>query len=164
MIDRSRLSPADRLNYDVVKYTRESAAAVQAFDFGGGGYGPSPYVVSQQTGAYQSVPDFLDTKHPVETSADADAYLSRLTAFAGQLDDQTARMQHDAGVGVSPPDFLLDTTMRQMTALLVPAEQALVVQSLARRAAAKGLGDRYGARRGGDLCGEGAARAHASGR
>ena len=25
-----------------------------AFDFGGSGYGPSPYVVSQQTGAYQS--------------------------------------------------------------------------------------------------------------
>ena len=68
MIDRARLSPADRLDYDVVKYTRESSAAVQAFDFGGGGYGPSPYVVSQQTGAYQSVPDFLDTKHPVETT------------------------------------------------------------------------------------------------
>ncbi len=143
MIDRSRLSPSDRLDYDVVKYTRESAAAVQKFDFGGGGYGPSPYVVSQQTGAYQSVPDFLDTKHPVNDAADADAYLSRLTAFGKQLDDQTARLRHDAGLGVVPPDFLLDTTLTQMRALLVPAEQALVVQSIARRAAAKGLSDKY---------------------
>ncbi len=143
MIDRSRLSPSDRLDYDVVKYTRESSAAVQAFDFGGGGYGPSPYVVSQQTGAYQSVPDFLDTKHPVETSADADAYLARLTAFGKQLDDQTTRLRHDAGIGVVPPDFLLDTTLVQMRALLVPAGEAQVVQSLARRAAAKGLGDKY---------------------
>ncbi len=144
LFDRNKLNATDRLDYDVVKYTRESTAAVQSFDFGGGGYGPSPYVVSQQTGVYQAVPDFLDTKHPVETSADADAYLSRLTAFAQQLDDQTARMKHDAGVGVSPPDFLLDTSLTQMTALLVPAERALVVSSLAKRAAAKGLGDRYG--------------------
>ncbi len=144
MIDRSRLSATDKLDYDVVKYTRDSAAAVQAFDFGGGGYGPSPYVVSQQTGAYQSVPDFLDTKHPVNNAADADAYLSRLTAFAGQLDAQTDRMKHDATIGVSPPDFLLETTLTQMTALLVPADAALVVTSLDRRAKAKGLGDRYG--------------------
>jgi uncharacterized protein (DUF885 family) len=144
MIDRSRLNPDDRLDYDVVKYTRDSGAAVQAFDFGGGGYGPSPYVVSQQTGAYQSVPDFLDTKHRIDTAADADGYLSRLSAFATQVDDQTARMRHDAGVGVSPPDFLLDTTMTQMTALLVPADRALVVTSIAKRAGAKGLGDRYG--------------------
>ncbi|MBV8970812.1 MAG: DUF885 family protein, partial [Sphingomonadaceae bacterium] len=145
MIDRSRLSPSDQLDYDVVKYTRESAAAVQAFDFGGGGYGPSPYIISQQTGSYQSVPDFLDTKHPVNDAADADAYLSRLTAFGRQLDDQTARLGHDAGIGVVPPDFLLDTTLTQMRALLVPADQALVVQSLARRAKAKGLPDHYAA-------------------
>jgi uncharacterized protein (DUF885 family) len=145
LIDRSRLSPADRLDYDVVKYTRESSAAVEAFDFGGGGYGPSPYVVSQQTGAYQSVPDFLDTKHPINDAADADAYLSRLTAFGKQLDDQTGRMRHDAGIGVSPPDFILGTTRTQMAAMLVPADRALVVTSLARRAAAKGLGDRYAA-------------------
>ena len=144
MIDRNRLSATDKLDYDVVKYTRESSAAVQAFDFGGGGYGPSPYVVSQQTGAYQSVPDFLDTKHPVGNAADADAYLARLEAFAGQLDAQTARLKHDAGIGVSPPDFLLDTTLTQMTALLVPSEDALVVTSLDRRAMAKGLGDHYG--------------------
>jgi len=145
MIDRSRLNPDDRLNYDVVKYTRDSGAAVQAFDFGGGGYGPSPYVVSQQTGAYQSVPDFLDTKHRIDTAGDADAYLSRLSAFAAQLDDQTARMKHDAGVGVSPPDFLLDTTLTQMEKLRVPASEALVVTSIAKRAAAKGLGGKYAA-------------------
>ena len=144
-IDRTALSPADRLDLDVVTYTAQSGAAVQAFHFGGGGYGPSPYVVSQQTGAYQSVPDFLDTKHPVATAADAEAYLARLAAFGGQLDDQTARLRHDAAAGVSPPDFLLDTTTTQLTALLVPADRAQLVQSLARRAAAAGLGARYGA-------------------
>ena len=142
-IDPATLSPADRLNYEVVLYTRQSSAAVQAFDFGGSSYGPSPYIVSQQSGAYQSVPDFLDTKHRIETKEDADAYLSRLSAFGTTLDAETARMRHDAGLGIVPPDFILDLTLAQMHKLDVPADQALVVTSIARRAAAKGLGDAY---------------------
>jgi uncharacterized protein (DUF885 family) len=109
-VDRKALSATDQINYDTVLYTRRSAAAVQAFDFGGSSYGPSPYVVSQLTGAYQSVPDFLDTKHRIDNTADADAYLSRLGAFADQLTANTERLRHDAGLGVVPPDFLLDTT------------------------------------------------------
>jgi uncharacterized protein (DUF885 family) len=140
----AQLSPADRLNLDTVIYTRESALAAQAFDFGGNGFGPSPYVVSQLTGAYQTVPDFLDTKHTIQTASDADAYLSRLSAFADQLNAQTDRMRHDSGLGVVPPDFLLDVTLTQMEKTRVPADQALVVTSLARRAAAKGLDDGYG--------------------
>ncbi len=118
---------------------------MQRFDFGGSGYGPSPYVVSQQTGAYQSVPDFLDTKHKVETAGDADAYLLRLRSFARQLDDQTERMRHDAGAGVVPPDFILDLTLDQMGKARVPSADALVVKSLARRAAARGLDGHHAA-------------------
>lgn len=143
-VDRSKLSPGDRINYDTVVYTRQSQARVQAFDFGGNSYGPSPYVVSQLTGAYQSVPDFLDTKHRIETAADADAYLSRLTAYAGQIEANTDRLRHDAGVGVVPPDFLLDVALIQMEKTREPADKSLVVTSIARRAADKGLGDRYG--------------------
>ena len=143
-IDRAGLSPAERIDLDCVVYTRRSAAAVQAFDFGGTSYGPSPYVVSQLSGAYQSVPDFLDTKHRIETKGDADAYLQRLQAFAGQIDANTARMRHDAGVGVVAPDFILDLALDQMTKTRQPASEALVVQSLVRRAAAKGLGESYG--------------------
>ena len=142
--DASHLSEADRVNYDTVMYTLTSQAAVQGFDFGGAGYGPSPYIVSQQTGAYQSTPEFLDTKHKIESKADADAYLSRLAAFATQLDNDTDRMRHDAGVGVLPPDFILDRALEQMTKQRVPAGDAKVVASIARRAAAKGLGDSYG--------------------
>jgi uncharacterized protein (DUF885 family) len=144
-IDRASLSDGDRIDYDTVLYTQKSAAAVQAFDFGGSSFGPSPYAVSQLTGAYQSVPDFLDTKHRIETSADADAYLSRLDAFAAQLDANTERMRHDARLGVIPPDFLLDTTLTQLGETRTPTADALVVTSLAKRAAAKGLGDSYAA-------------------
>jgi len=144
-VNRAALSPEERIDLDCVLYTRRSAAAVQRFPFGGSGYGPSPYVVSQQSGAYQSVPDFLDTKHKLETTGDADAYLLRLGAFADQMKAQTERMRHDAALGVVPPDFILDLALEQMTKLRVPAGEALVVQSIGRRAAAKGLPARYAA-------------------
>ena len=145
-IDRAALSADGKVNYDTVLYTRRSSAAVQAFDFGGQSYGPSPYVVSQLTGAYQSVPDFLDTKHRIDTAADAEAYLSRLDAFARVLDENTDRMRHDAGMGVVPADFLLDLALTQMTQSRAPAEQNLLVTSIARRTAAKSLPGDYGAR------------------
>ena len=143
-IDRARLSGADRLNYDVILYTRQSQASLQRFDFGGAAFSPSAYVVSQLTGVYQSVPDFLDTKHTIATAEDAEAYLSRLAAFGDQLDADTERMRHDVGLGIVPPDFILDLTLDQMTKTAAPAGEALVVTSLARRAAEKGLPDRYG--------------------
>jgi uncharacterized protein (DUF885 family) len=144
-VDRTALSPADRVTYDTVLYTRQSAAAVQAFDFGAAVYNPSPYVVSQQSGAYQSTPALLDTKHPVETDADAEAYLARLAGFAQQLDANSARLRHDAARGVVAPDYLLGKALIQLDELRVTPAEARVVQSLARRAAAHGLSDRYGA-------------------
>ncbi|MDB5700883.1 MAG: Tat pathway signal protein [Sphingomonadales bacterium] len=143
-VDRAALSTEQKVDFDCVLFTRRSAVAVQAFDFGGSSYGPSPYVVSQQSGAYQSVPDFLDTKHKIESKGDADAYLQRVQAFGRQIDEQTERLRHDAAAGVVPPDFILDLTIEQMGKTAVSAADALVVQSIARRAAAKGLGDGYG--------------------
>jgi uncharacterized protein (DUF885 family) len=145
-IDPAQLHGMARVNYDTLLYTTQSRAQVAAFDFGGASFGPSPYVVSQLTGAYQSVPDFLDTKHRIENAADADAYLARLDAFAVQLDNDTERMKHDAAQGVVPPDFLLDTALAQMNATRTTADKSLLVTSIARRAKEKGLPDSYATR------------------
>jgi uncharacterized protein (DUF885 family) len=142
-VDRNALSDSGKVNYDTVLYTRRSTAAVQVFDFGGSGFGPSPYVVSQLTGAYQSTPEFLITKHPVETAADAEAFVARLAAYADQLDQDTGRMAHDAALGVVPPDFLLDTALVQMTASRTSADDNPMVKSIGRRAADKRLDPRY---------------------
>lgn len=135
----------DRVNYDTVLYVEESTKPLYDLDIGGmDGFSPSPYVLSPITGAYARVPVFLDTKHTVETKADADAYLARLDAFAGVLDANTDRFRHDVAQGVIPPDFLIDITLSQVGQVSVPTAQSGLVSSLARRAAAKGLGDSYG--------------------
>ncbi|MBU3537271.1 DUF885 family protein, partial [Alkalihalobacillus clausii] len=78
--------------------------------------------LSPLTGAYQRVPVFLDAKHRVEDKAGAEAYLARLDAFATAIDQNTDRFRHDVGAGVVPPDFLLDTTLTQMQALITAPE------------------------------------------
>lgn len=105
------------------------------FAYGEPGVG-NPYRVCQMFGAYVTVPEFLDSKHPLSSVADVDAYIERVDAFAGVLDDETAAVREDAGRGVVPPDFVLDRTLMQLRALRAgPANEALIVSSLARRAA-----------------------------
>jgi uncharacterized protein (DUF885 family) len=146
-LDQAVFSAADKVNYATVLYTLEvEAAADRQFDYGGTGSG-SPYVLSQLTGAYQQLPDFLDSQHGIETKADAEAYLARLEAFAGVLDQEIEQVRHDAGLGVVPPDFAIDKALVQMAALHdAPADKAVLVQSLVRRTKQKGLEGDYGGR------------------
>jgi uncharacterized protein (DUF885 family) len=143
-IDRTTLRGMDAVNYDTIAYMLESRRRVLALDMGGtDGFSPSCYVLSPITGAYQGVPDFLENKHKVEDAEGAEAYLDRMTAFAGTLDANTERFHHDVAKGVTPPDFLLDITLAQMGQIRVPASESRVVTSLAKRATDQGLPTRY---------------------
>ena len=132
--DRSSLTGLPRTNYEAVLFgLQTTVAADRQFDFGENG-ARSPYVLSQLTGAYQSTPTFLDTQHKIETADDAQAYLDRMQAFARVLDEDTARARHDEGLGMIPPDFILDETLTQMTALQRQGpDDSVIVKSIVRR-------------------------------
>ncbi|KRA83714.1 DUF885 domain-containing protein [Altererythrobacter sp. Root672] len=107
----------------------------------------APYRISQQDGVYFSIPDFLDSTHPVETAADAEAYLSRLEAFPDRLDEQSDNQQADAARGYLAPGWSLDLAMGQLEAQLRPAPgENNMVRSLVRRAGAKNLSGDWQAR------------------
>jgi len=146
-VDQAAFSAPDRVNYATVLYTMEvQAEADRQFDYGGGGSG-SPYIITQLTGAYCQIPDFLDSQHSIATKADAEAYLARLDAFSTMLDQEAEQVRHDAGLGVIPPDFVIDKALIQMIALRdTPADKAVLVQSLVRRAREKKLEGDYEAR------------------
>ena len=139
-IDRRKLTGMDAVNYDTVAYVQDiEAEADRQFDYGGSGSG-SPYILSQLTGAYASVPDFLDTQHSIATKDDAEAYLARMSAFAKAMDQESEQVRHDAGLGVIPPDFAIDTTLKQMASFAdTPSDKATLVASVARRAKEKGI-------------------------
>ena len=100
----------------------------------------SPYQVSQQDGAYFSLPDFLHSAHPIENATDAEAYLARLEQFATVLDNETAETRRQAGRGLLAPVWALDLALKQMQELRAPApEQSTMADSVADRAAAKNI-------------------------
>jgi uncharacterized protein (DUF885 family) len=120
-IDLATLGEATRIDVDVMRTAHEVASAGFAFPYGdmallnqSWSYRNAPYVVAQNTGAFLEIPSMLDTQHTVEKREDAEAYLSRLEAYAGQLDGETERLRSAAAQGVIAPDFLLDKTLSQI--------------------------------------------------
>lgn len=120
-IDISRLDAATRIDVDVMRTAHELAMEGFAFPYGdtailnqAWSWRNAPYVVAQNTGAFLEIPSLLDDQHTVETRADAEAYLSRLEAYAGQLDGETERLKSAAAQDVIAPDFVLDKTLQQI--------------------------------------------------
>jgi uncharacterized protein (DUF885 family) len=120
-IDLSGLGEAARIDVDVMRTAHEFASEGFAFPYGdvallnlNWSWRNAPYVVAQNTGAFLEIPTMLDDQHTVERREDAEAYLARLEAYAGQLDGETARLKTAATQDVIAPDFLLDKTLSQL--------------------------------------------------
>jgi uncharacterized protein (DUF885 family) len=150
-IDRKTLAPADQLRWDTVRYTLDRAQEAKPFFYANAAQGffggTSPYVVSQQGGQLSSTPEFLDSQHPINSASDAEAYLSRVAAFAKALDDETAQIRNDASRGVMPPDFIASNVIGQIKGFRATgAAQQKLVTSIATRTAAKNIPGDWGAR------------------
>src|SRR5438309_533414 len=149
-IDTSRLSFPVRTSIEVVKSAYRTALQGFAFPYGDvavGGYRNTPYVVIQNVGAYIDTPQFLDTDHPVENRADAEAYLARLVQYPRQLDGELGRIRSARTRGLVPPKFLLDKAVDQ---LMIAGKSAFdggtLVKSLVRRTKEKKVAGDWEAR------------------
>ena len=135
--DSSSLPHAARTSFEVVRSAYAIASEGFALPYGDitvGSWRNTPYVVIQNVGAYLDIPRFLDSDHPIETSADAEAYLARLQSYARQLDGELGRIQAARGKGLVPPAFLIDKALPQMRlSAKRTREGGSVVESIARR-------------------------------
>ena len=144
-ISPATLSPAAALNREIVIYDLERNLLAPT-KFGLDSV-QSPYLISQQDGNYFSIPDFLNSQHPVETASDAEAYLSRLSEFAKMLDYETDEQKRMAARGFLAPGWSLDLALGQMAKLREPAPaESGMVKSVADRAAKKGIAGDWAAR------------------
>jgi uncharacterized protein (DUF885 family) len=148
--DTSGLSFPTRTSVEVVKSAYTTALEGFALPYGDvavGGWRNTPYVVIQNVGAYIDTPKFLDTDHPIENAADAEAYLSRLAQYPAQLDGELGRMRAARTQGLVPPNFLIDKAISQLTLSAKNArEGGSIVESLVRRTKAKGIAGDWEAR------------------
>ena len=144
-IPPATLSEAGKLNREIVLYdVRQQLTAPTRFDLDSV---QSPYLISQQDGAYFSIPDFLDSTHPVENRDDAEAYLARLSDFPRLLDFETTEQKRQAARGYLAPAWALDMALGQIAKLREqPADSSGLVQSLARRAGDKQIAGDWAAR------------------
>ncbi|MEZ0497723.1 DUF885 family protein [Sphingomonas sp. IW22] len=116
-IPRDQLGDNANLDAEVMEYSLERTIAGEKFDYGASAGRYAPYVLTQLTGAYRDVPDFLSNQHRVRDAAEADAYVARVEAFATAVDAETQRQREDAAKGVFAPDYILDTTLKQLGAI-----------------------------------------------
>src|SRR5258705_3304930 len=136
-ISTDGLSHALRTSVEVVCSAYATALEGFALPYGDitvGNWRNTPYVVIQNVGAYLDIPRFIDSDHPIENAADADAYLSRLQSYAKQLDGERGRIEAARARGLVPPVFLLDKALTQIRMSAKGARQGgSLVESIARR-------------------------------
>jgi uncharacterized protein (DUF885 family) len=137
-VSPANLSDTAKLNREVVLYSLETQTVAPArWDIDSA---QRPYPITQQGGAYFSIPDFLNTRHSIENAADAEAYLSRLSQFGTVLDNDTAEQRAQAARGFLAPAWSIDLALGQMRKLRAPAPDASsMTESIARRTKEKGI-------------------------
>jgi len=86
-------------------------SAAKGFDLP---YGDMALLNSNWSYAFVEIPSFLDSSHSLETAEDAESYLARMEAYAGQLDGETDRTRIAGEKGVLLPDFLMGKTLGQL--------------------------------------------------
>jgi uncharacterized protein (DUF885 family) len=142
-IDPTGLPHATRTSVEVVRSAYATALEGFALPYGDvavGSWRKTPYVVIQNVGAYLDVPRFLDAEHPIETVADAEAYLARLESYPRQLEGELVRIQEARKQGLVPPAFLLDKALPQIQLSADNARKGgSLVESIERRTRAKGI-------------------------
>jgi len=151
-IDTSGLSHSVRTSVEVVRSAYATALEGFALPYGDvpvGGWRNTPYAVIQNVGAYLDVPRFLDAEHPIDTAADAQAYLARLESYPKQLDGELGRIRSARAMGLVPPAFLLDKAIKQMELSAKSArEGGGLVESLERRTREKKIPGDWAAKAG----------------
>jgi uncharacterized protein (DUF885 family) len=149
-VDTSALTFPTRTSIEVVRSAYRTALQGFALPYGDvavGGWRNTPYAVIQNVGAYIDTPQFLDTDHPIENRADAEAYLNRLAQYPKQLDGELGRIRAARAKGLLPPTFLIDKALSQLGIALKNTQQGgTIVDSLVRRTKDKSIPGNWDAR------------------
>lgn len=101
-----------------------------------------PYSVSHLSGLHVEFPGIMEDKFAVTNAAEAQAYLSRLRQYPAAMAGLIDKMNHDVALGVIPPDFVIDKTIRNLQLQLnTPAAEHGLATSFQGKLAAASLAD-----------------------
>ena len=110
-IDRARLAPADRLNFDLFQRWIDDRREDRRFPW-------ELLPITQIWGIQQRVPQILSEQMPTRTEADYEAILSRLMLTPVLVEQTIALMKEGLRRGVTPPKVTLRDVPAQAGAIL----------------------------------------------
>lgn len=125
------LSAPNRIIHQSLVSSLARAKQMQGYSFGS--YGVlgafSPYIITQLSGPHLGLPRALINDHQVNTVADAEDYLSRLTLIGPALADVSQVLRYEIAQGNRPPSFALTGAHKSITRYTdsAPAAHPLVV-------------------------------------
>ncbi len=106
--DRAALTPDQQVSYDVYAWWLNKELQRRAYMY-------HEYPVHQFLNSYQSLMFLLFTEiHPLDTRADAEDYLARLSQLDTQIGQVLDGLKIRAEMGIILPDFMIDLTIQSM--------------------------------------------------
>jgi uncharacterized protein (DUF885 family) len=82
-----------------------------------------PYAINQNSGPTVDIPNFMNSKQPVNNSEEAEAYLVRLAAVQDALDGALESFRIAVSKGAIPPDFVVDKSLAVVESFVAAAPQ-----------------------------------------
>jgi uncharacterized protein (DUF885 family) len=130
--DRAELDPQEQISYDMSLQIFENFASYDRFAWLGAN--GDLYPINQIGGIHIGLPNFMQFQHKVSNGLTARNYIDRLRALGPKIDAAERDLVRQAGLGVVPPDFILDKTISGLTSFLAktPEQNALVTAYAAR--------------------------------
>lgn len=116
--DRARLSEREQTSYDLLVWSYDRRLSNKSYPWLGAD--GQLYPINQAFGIQKSLPGVLLAEHQLINPQLARGYVARLRAMGPLLDAVNADVARQAKLGVIPPDFVIDASIRQMKALIAP--------------------------------------------
>ena len=146
-IDPADLTGNRPRTHAVVTTLMEGALApADVVEFGtmldGFGFYFLPYTINQNSGPTVDIPNFLNSKQPVNNSEEAQAYLVRLADVQDALDGALESFRQAVAKGAIPPDFVVEKSLAVVEAFVAaPPEENALYTSFLERLDAAGIED-----------------------
>jgi uncharacterized protein (DUF885 family) len=109
--DRSSLSPANQLSYDVLEWFLQDLVDGQRWLF-------YDYPVNQLFGLQSATPEFMVQIHPIGGRRDISNYITRLNAFELKFSQLLQGLQLRESKGIVPPKFVIERVLAEMRAFI----------------------------------------------
>jgi uncharacterized protein (DUF885 family) len=127
--DRARLSDAERLSADLLRYQLQLYLDWEKYE-------DYEFPLDQFNGANIGLVTALSVQHPIRTPKDASNYVARLGQVAPRMAEAIEEARQRAKRDLIPPRFILNLTITQMRRFIeTPAAHNPLVTSVAERTA-----------------------------